>query len=185
MTNDLKNSILIPIRIALIIWCVHFVQFFLSFDLGFLGVYPRTISGLLGIFFSPLIHGSQSHIISNTVPLIILSAALFYFYRRVAMLVFLNCYLTTGILVWLFGRPFYHIGASGLIYGIAFFLMLFGLFRKDVKSILVSIVVVGVYGSLIYGLMPDNPQTSWESHVFGAAIGASLAFYLRKSKRID
>jgi len=166
-------------------WFVHFIQFFLSIDLSYLGLYPREMSGLVGVVLSPLIHGNQSHIVSNSLPFLILSMALFYFYKRVSALVFLNCYLSTGILVWLFGRPVYHIGASGLIYGIAFFLMLFGLFRKDVKSILISIIVVGVYGGMIYGLMPDSPQTSWESHVFGAFVGTALAFYLRKSKLVD
>lgn len=166
-------------------WGVHFVQSFLSIDLSFLGLYPRRFFGLVGVFCSSLIHGGYGHIVSNTLPFLILSTALFYFYKRVALLVFMNCYITTGVLVWLFGREFYHIGASGLVYGIAFFLMLFGLFRKDFKSILISTVVVATYGGLIYGLMPDNPQTSWESHAFGASIGTALAFYLRNSKRID
>lgn len=185
MISEFKQSVLIPIRVTLLMWCFHLVQSFLHLDLGYLGIYPRRVSGLIGIVCAPLVHGDYGHIISNTVPFLVLTIALFYFYKKVALLVFVNCYLSTGALVWLFGRSFYHIGASGVVYGIAFFLMLFGLFRKDIKSIFISTIVVGMYGGLIYGLMPDNPQTSWESHLLGASVGGALAFYLRRSKRIE
>ncbi|MCV9385905.1 rhomboid family intramembrane serine protease [Reichenbachiella ulvae] len=170
---------------AFLMWVSFSYQFYSGTDLGFLGVYPRQVSGLIGIITSPLIHGDLNHIMSNTLPLILLGAALFHFYSRIATTVFYNAYLITGILVWLFGREFYHIGASGVIYALAFFLMLFGLFRGDKKSLFISIITVAVYGGLIYGLMPDNPQTSWESHVFGAGVGASLAFVFRTRKQVD
>lgn len=170
---------------AFLMWVVFTFQFFTGFDLGFLGVYPRDFSGLIGIVCSPLVHGSVQHILSNTLPLIFLGTLLFVFYNRVAWLVFFQCYVFSGILVWIFGRGFYHIGASGLIYGIAFFLISFGFFRKDFVSLLISIVVVALYGGMIYGVLPQDSHVSWESHLYGALVGIGSAFYLRKSPNIS
>ncbi|MFY0626649.1 MAG: rhomboid family intramembrane serine protease [Reichenbachiella sp.] len=166
-------------------WLLFTFQFFTEIDLGFLGVYPREISGFIGVFFSPLIHGNISHILSNTFPLLFLGTTIFVFYPKVATWVFVNCYLLTGLLVWIFGRSFYHIGASGLIYGLAFFLILLGFFRKDRKSLLISIIIVLLYGGMIYGILPDNSDVSWESHLFGAAVGGGLAFFYRFSNKLD
>jgi len=167
---------------AFVMWLIFALQFYLDIDLGFLGIYPRKLTGLMGVFLAPLIHGSLSHIVSNTFPLLLLGTTLFVFSPKIAPWVFLDCYLITGLLVWIFGREFYHIGASGLIYGVAFFLIMRGFFRKDVKSLIISIFVVALYGSLIYGLMPDDPWISWESHVFGAAVGGALAYFYRSTK---
>jgi membrane associated rhomboid family serine protease len=166
-------------------WVVFSFELLFSFDLGFLGIEPRTISGLIGIIASPLVHGSLSHIISNSLPLIFLGITLFVFYNRIALLIFANCYLLTGLLVWIFGRPFYHIGASGLIYAVAFFLISFGLFRKDFRSLLVSIVIVLIYGGMIYGVLPSQPHISWESHALGALVGIALAFVYKDTKKLD
>ncbi|SHJ42031.1 rhomboid family intramembrane serine protease [Reichenbachiella agariperforans] len=180
-----RRSSVIPLRMAFVMWLLFTYQFYSGHDLGFLGIYPRHLLGLIGVLVSPLVHGDVNHIMSNTVPLILLGAVLFHFYPLIARVVFVNSYLATGLLVWLFGREFFHIGASGVIYSLAFFLMLFGLFRKDKKSLLISIIVVVVYGGLVYGLMPNDPQTSWESHVFGAGVGTSLAFVFRNRARVD
>lgn len=185
MIRKYRKSSVIPLRMAFLMWLAFSYQFYSGKDLGFLGIYPRDLWGLIGVFTGPLIHGDLNHIMSNTLPLIILGAVVFHFYSRIAVAVFYNSYLITGLLVWIFGREFYHIGASGVIYALAFFLMLFGLFRGDKKSLLISIATVAVYGGLVYGLMPDNPQTSWESHAFGAGVGVSLAFTFRKTKKLD
>lgn len=185
MYSQYRNSIVPPFKLTFLIWAFFTFQYYSNIDLGFLGILPRHVSGLVGIVFSPMIHGSFQHIISNTLPLLFLGTTLFVFYRRVAMLIFLQCYVFTGVLVWIFGREFYHIGASGLIYGLAFFLISFGLFRKDMKSILISIVIVALYGGMIYGVLPQNTYISWESHLYGALVGVGAAFYLRKSRSID
>lgn len=180
-----KISIVPPLRLTFVIWAVFSIQFYLGIDFGFLGIYPLSLSGAVGIITGPLVHGSLSHILSNTFPLLFLGTTLFVFYDRIAVWVFLNCYFITGILVWLFGRPFYHIGASGLIYGLAFFLIFLGIFRKDMKSMTISIVVVLLYGSMIYGLLPANSSVSWESHAFGAATGVALSFVYRTSPKVS
>jgi membrane associated rhomboid family serine protease len=157
----------------------------MQIDLYFLGIYPRQVFGLIGIIFAPVIHGNYIHLISNALPLLILGTVLFYFYDRIAIPVFLLCYFPTGILVWIFGKPNYHIGASGLIYGIAFFLMTFGFFRKDFGSLLISAIVVFFYGGIIYGVFPTQPGVSWESHFFGALMGLVSASYFSKFKKVS
>ncbi|UXX78556.1 rhomboid family intramembrane serine protease [Reichenbachiella carrageenanivorans] len=185
MYTRYRASIIFPLRLTFVIWLVFTFQFYSHIDLGFLGVYPRTVKGLVGILTAPLIHGNTQHILSNTLPLLFLGITLFVFYNRIALWVFINCYFLTSILVWFFGRPFYHIGASGVIYGLAFFLIFFGLFRKDFRSLAISIVVVILYGGLVYGMLPTGSNISWESHAFGAFVGIALAFVYRHMRNLD
>ncbi len=180
-----SSSLLPPFRLTFIMWLVFAFEANLSLDLGFLGIYPRTTRGLIGILTSPMVHGSLVHILSNTFPLLFLGVALYYFYDRIASRVFLQCYLFTGMLVWVFARPVYHIGASGLIYGLAFFMISFGIFRKDLKSILLSVVVVVLYGGIIYGIFPVQNGVSWESHLMGAVVGVVTSYTLSRVKNVS
>jgi membrane associated rhomboid family serine protease len=153
-----------------------------------LGILPRNISGLIGILTSPFIHGGFSHLISNTAPLVLTGLGIFYFYPKSAYKVFVIVYLGTGILVWLLARGVYHIGASGIIYGFVSFLFFSGIFRKDSRSIALALVVIFLYGGLIWGVLPVEKGVSWESHLFGAVVGAISAFIFRKvdmPKRYD
>ncbi|HCW07460.1 MAG TPA: rhombosortase [Cytophagales bacterium] len=167
-------------------WLSFTIEFYLGVDLGYLGIFPRTFHGLLGIFFAPMIHGNLGHLISNTFPLLFLGTLLYFFYDRIGGTVFFNCYFITNILIWLFSpRASYHIGASGLIYGIASFLILFGLLRQDFLSLVISLIIILVYGSaFLYGVFPTDPRVSWEAHLFGALTGAVSAFTLANKKRI-
>ena len=184
MVDTYKSSLVIPLRFAAIMWLLFLFEAFTPFDFGFLGLYPRHFSGLIGIITSPLIHGSLHHIISNTIPFIFLGTMLFLFYSKIAMRVFIQCYVFTGLLVWIFGREFYHIGASGVIYGLAFFHIFYGFFRKDFKSLAISIFVVLLYGGLIYGVFPMRQGVSWESHMFGALIGIGTAYNFRNIAKV-
>ncbi|PIB37481.1 rhombosortase [Reichenbachiella sp. 5M10] len=167
-------------------WLMFSCQFYLEIDLGvYFGVYPRHWVGLIGVLLAPLIHGDINHLLSNTLPFLLLGVILFYFYSRIARPVFCVSYFLPSLLVWIFGRDFYHIGASGVIYSLAFFLMLFGLFRKDTKSLTISILVVLLYGGLFYGLHSNDPRVSWESHAFGAGVGTVLAFVYRNKRKVD
>ncbi len=169
-------------RFVFLMWLVFSVQFFLGIDFSRFGILPRTTSGLVGIVAAPLIHGSTSHIFSNTFPLLFLGWALFFFYENIAKRVFISCYFLTNILVWLFARPNLHIGASGLVYGIAFFLIFYGFFSKNFKSLLISVIVLFLYGGLVYGLFPNQPGISWESHLIGAVVGGSTAMSIARKK---
>lgn len=166
-------------------WAAFTLQYVYGFNLYFLGIQPRTLQGLIGIITAPLIHGNRAHLVSNTIPLLFLGTALFFFYERIGRTVFFRCYFFTNILVWLLSpRISYHIGASGLIYGLSSFLIFFGLLRKDFLSLLISIVVIAVYGGIFYGILPTESGISWESHLAGAIVGAATAFNLRNKKNV-
>jgi membrane associated rhomboid family serine protease len=164
-------------------FAVFTIEGYFHLDLGFLGIYPLSWHGLIGIFTAPFIHGSPSHILSNTLPLLILGGILFFFYPEISNRVFLHCFFFTNILVWTFGRPFYHIGASGLVYGLAFFLISFGLFRRNIRSIVISAGVIMLYGGLVYTVFPLDERVSYESHLFGAITGLVTAYTLRNFRR--
>ncbi|PZR36037.1 MAG: rhombosortase [Azospira oryzae] len=167
-------------------WLVFSIEFFYGIDLSFLGILPRTLTGLTGIVAAPLLHANLSHLISNTLPLLFLGCTLFFFYYRIGKRVFLSCYFYTNILVWIFSpNVSYHIGASGLIYGLSAFLIFFGFLRRDFKSLLISIIVVMLYGGIFYGVLPIDPRISWESHLAGALVGTVSAFNKKKKKRVS
>jgi membrane associated rhomboid family serine protease len=129
-------------------------------------------------------HGDVYHLVSNTIPMLFLGAALFFFYPRIAGIVFFRAYFWTNILVWLFARPYNHIGASGIVYGLAFFLIFFGFFRRDIRSILISLITLILYGSVFYGVLPGDPRISWESHLGGALVGVYSAITFSSKSKI-
>lgn len=178
------GSSVVPFRLVFIMWLTFTIEFFNGIDLGFLGIKPRTFSGLIGVFTAPMIHGNYMHLLSNTFPLLFLGTILFFFYERIGGIVFFRCYFITNILVWLFSpRLSYHIGASGLIYGLASFLICYGLLKVDFISLVVSAFVIFVYGGVfLAGVLPSDPRISWESHLAGALVGAITAFNLAQKK---
>ena len=178
--KSLLDKLIIPLTFPLLLWIIHLVTYLFEIYPYKLGILPRNIGGLVGIFTSPLIHGSFSHLISNTAPLVFMGLGIFYFYPKVAYKVFAIIYLGTGILVWIFAREVYHIGASGIIYGFVSFLFFSGIFRKDNRSIALALVVILFYGGLIWGILPIERGVSWESHLFGAIVGLISAFIFRK-----
>jgi len=180
---------LTPLTFPVALWVIHLVSLFLNQDLSKLGLLPRKPAGLLGIITSPLIHGDFSHLISNTLPLIILGWIIFNFYNKISYLLFFFIYFFTGLLVWIFARQVYHIGASGLVYGFVSFLFFSGIFRRDNKSIALALVITFLYGGLVWGILPGMEGISWESHLFGAITGLIAAYLFRKidppSKKYD
>jgi membrane associated rhomboid family serine protease len=183
--NRLSESTAVPFRFSLLMVLVFMVQVLFQIDLGYLGVMPHLYSGLVGIFFAPLIHGSSMHLYANIFPVFVLGSSLYFFYDRVADQVFFYCYFLTNSIVWLFGRPYYHIGASGLVYGIAMFLIALGFFRGSFKSIIISVVIIFFYGGIVYGIMPTDKNISWESHLSGAVVGMMMAFFSSKKKYLS
>ena len=173
----------IPFLLVIIIWSVHFLN--LSFpELKFYtyGIFPRTLSGLKGVIFSPFLHNTSdySHIINNSVPLFVLSYFLYISYNKIFTRVTLFIWLFSGLWTWLAARESFHIGASGVIYGLAFFLFFSGVFSKNKQLISVSLIVVFLYGSMVWGIFPGEEQISWEGHLFGAISGTIMAVYYRK-----
>lgn len=149
---------------------------------AYYGIFPRELWGARGILTAPLTHGSWAHLISNSAPLLFLSFLLFYFYSRIAVPAFALLYILTGIAVWLFARPVYHIGASGVVYGLVSFIFWSGIFRKQVRSIILALIVTVLYSGMFLGILPNEDGISWESHLLGAFVGIIVAFIYRKKK---
>lgn len=178
-------SLSIPLRLAFLMVLIFLVQESFRLDFGILGILPRKIYGIFGIILTPFIHGNALHLLSNIFPFVILSAVLYYFYDRIAGWVLVYGMLWTNVLVWLAGRPYLHIGSSGLVYMLAFFLMGFGLFRWKAVDLLVSVLIIGVYGGLAAGVVPTLGRVSWESHLLGAGVGIVIAFYLSRKTQVS
>ena len=182
----MRKSVLIPIIFTTFMWFVNMIQFYTGWNLGGLGINPREKQSLIGILTSPLIHGNWEHLMSNTLPLLILSVILLVTYEKLSVRIWLLNYVLTGLLVWLFARGgTYHIGASGIVYGLASFLFFSGFFRMDVKSIAIASGVALFYGGMVWGILPIQPGVSWESHLFGAITGLTLAFIFRNIQKED
>jgi len=168
-----------------VMWVIKLIEFSFDISLSNLGVYPLDIKGVSGIILMPFVHGSWSHLLANTVPFFILTSALFYFYSSISARVLLGIWILSGIWVWFGGRPSWHIGASGVIYGISSFLFVSGIIRKDTRLAALALIVAFLYGSMIWGVFPDffpkEKNISWEGHLGGAVAGLVLALYYRNS----
>ncbi len=173
-------AILFPAILLILLWLFYFLQFLSGGSLGYLGILPQHVEGLKGILMSPLIHGDFNHLLSNSFPLFILTLIINMFYRKVAILSFFMIYFFTGLTVWLFARPVYHIGASGVVYGLLSFIFWTGIFRRNTKSIILALLVGFLYSGFIWGVIPVEEGVSWESHLFGGLVGIVVAYIMRK-----
>lgn len=177
-TNDV---ILYPLGFVLSIWVVFWVEYRFGLRLNQYGIYPQKIEGLRGILFGPFLHGDLKHLFNNSIPLMVLTTALFYFYQNIRWRVLLWGILLTGLMTWLIGRPALHIGASGVVYLLAAFLFFKGIFSKQYQLTALALVVVFLYGSLLWYLFPIDPKISWEGHLSGFAVGFVFALIFRKN----
>lgn len=162
-----------------LLWMLAAVDSLFDLHLVRHGLLPRRWEGLDGVLWAPLIHRSFGHLFSNTGPLVVLGTALLYGYPRSSRIVLPVVYIGSGLAVWLFARPAFHIGASGLVFGLLFFVLTIGMLRWDRRAIMISLVAFLLYGGMIWGVLPTTPGVSFESHLAGALIGAFLAFRLR------
>jgi membrane associated rhomboid family serine protease len=173
-------SMLIPGVFVFLMWLVKICEILFEIELSSLGIFPLEAKGLSGILFSPFIHSGFRHLFNNSLPVFFLGTALFYFYSEIAVRVSLWTWFLTGLSVWLAGRPAWHIGASGLIYGFASFLFFSGIIRKYFRLVALSLLIVFLYGSMVWGIFPDIYQdVSWESHMLGFISGIILAVVYR------
>ena len=176
----LRRSFMQAMGFAALLWVIKLLE--ATLDLNFIqyGVYPRQLNGLAGVLFAPLVHGSWYHLFANTAPVAVLGTSLLYVYPRSAKTVIPVIYVGSSLLVWLFARSAYHIGASGLIFGLMFFLFTLGVLRWERRAIALSLLVFFLYGGMFLGVLPGKPGTSFESHFFGALLGIVLAFVLKR-----
>ena len=191
------RAVVYPIMMLAAMWLGFLLQSFALFTDCWGAIIPLLPEGLKGVIFSPLLHGNLNHIFSNSIPIAALMFLLFQFYPLVAKKIFFWGWIATGLLVWMLppidpitGDLRYPciIGASGLVYVLAFFLFFSGVFKRETKLLAISLIVVLYYGSLIWGMLPEElfstleepSKISWQSHLAGAIVGSILAFLFRK-----
>ena len=175
-----------PIGFVLFIWLIHFMQVFLGTDLRTLGVFPGRLEGLPGILTSPLIHGSWDHLFYNSLSFLILGSIIFWFYPKIALRSFVWLYLLSGLGVWLFAQSnSYHIGASGLVYGMVSLVFWNGVFRRNLKSTVLALIILVLYAGYFGGIVPGREGISWESHLLGALAGIGLAWFYKEDIEDD
>ena len=166
--------------VLIIIWSVKIFEIVFDYDFTEYGVLPRKFNGLIGILFSPLIHSDVNHLLSNSLPVIILCLLIFNFYTEIAKKILIYLYIISGLWLWCIGRESFHIGASGLIYAMASFLFFSGILRKNSQLSAVALLVIFIYGGLFWGLFPIHKNVSWEGHLTGFIAGILVSFIFRK-----
>ena len=178
------GSLVIPACIVALMLAVKIIEVALGLDLSRFGLMPQSARGLFGILTLPFLHGGWEHLASNSIPILVLGTALYYFYPTLANRVILLTYLLSGLLTWCLGSPgSIHIGASALVYGLNLFLIVSGFIRGNRMLIVISLVVVFLYGGFVWGMIPDLAilqNISWEGHLSGAIVGIMLAILFRK-----
>lgn len=192
-----KKALLYPLLMLAAMWLGFFLQMQGFFQSCFGAIIPLLPEGLLGIITSPLLHGNMEHIVGNSIPIAVLMFLLYQFYPLVANKVFITGWLATGFLVWLLppidimtGDYLYTctIGASGVVYVLAFFLFFSGVFKWNMKLLTISLLVVLYYGSLVWGMLPEElfsnlqepSKISWQAHLAGGIVGVILALLFKK-----
>lgn len=180
-----RKGLSIALSIVFVIWLIKIIE--VSFDISFVsyGVLPRTFVGLRGIILYPFIHSNFEHLISNSFPILFLVTALFYFYPSSSTRVLVLIYFFSGILLWLIGRESYHIGASGVVYGLITYTFFSGIIKWDRRSIVLSLIVTFLYGGFTWGILPLDEKVSWEGHLSGALVGIVCAIVFRKYDSYD
>lgn len=173
-------SLMYPLLLVIALWVVKGLENYFDLDLATFGILPRTLEGLRGVLFAPLLHAGYEHLVNNSIPILLLGTAVFYFYRPIAWRVFIFSYFLTSLYTWISARYNYHIGASGLVYSLFAFLLLSGFIRRHLRLIAISFLVAFFYGSLVWGVLPWDTKVSWEGHFWGFFVGAILSFYYRK-----
>lgn len=181
--KQLLSSLLISGLAVALLWIIHVGADLLSLNLTGGGILPRKAEGLFGILTAPFIHGSYEHLLSNSAPGFVLLAAILYFYRPLALQVVIWTWFMTGLWVWIAANSAYHIGASGVIYGFAGYLFFSGLFRRETYATAIAMLMVFLYGGMLWGVFPGQEGISWESHLFGGIAGLVLAWFFRRRYR--
>ena len=175
-----KSIFCIPSLYLLAIWFIYWLEIYFGLNFNKYGIYPRTFEGFRGVFLAPFIHGDTSHLFNNSIPLFVLLVSLFYFYRELAYKVLLIGGFITGFFTWAIARDSYHIGASGIVYLLFSFIFFSGIIRKHYRLVAQSLIVIFLYGSMIWYVLPIKEGMSWEGHLMGFLMGLLLSLFYRK-----
>lgn len=173
-----KSVFFIPILYVFTIWFIYWVEIYFNFNFNKYGVLPRDLTGLRGVFLTHFIHSDVHHVFNNSVPLFVLLLSLFYFYRNIAYKVLIFGGILSGFLTWGIGRESYHIGASGIVYLLFSFIFFSGIIRKHYRLVALSLIIIFLYGSMIWYVFPIKDGMSWEGHLAGFLVGFLLAFFI-------
>ncbi|MFN9740399.1 MAG: rhomboid family intramembrane serine protease [Pseudomonadota bacterium] len=175
-----RHAFLAAAGFAALLWWIKLVEWMFDRGLSALGVFPRDPLGLVGVLTAPLVHGSWQHLVSNTLPILVLGTLSLYAYPRASRRALPMIWLLSGIGTWLIGRESSHIGASGLGHGLMFFLFTLGVSRWEPRSIAVALVTFLLYGGMLVTILPREEGISWEYHLTGAAAGVVAALLWRR-----
>lgn len=176
------NSLIVPFILVVLIILSFVLEKGMDWDFHKAGIFPRKPESLSGIFGVIFVHADWNHLLNNMLSLFILTTALYYFYSPIATRILFLSWILSGLILWIIGRDNWHIGASGLIYALAFFLFTSGILRRHGPLIAISLIVVFLYGSMIWYIFPIEYEKSisWEGHLSGLIVGVLLAVIYRK-----
>ncbi len=170
-----RASALLAGGFTVALWAAFALQRRVQFDAGLLGVRPGEVAGLVGVLTAPLAHGGFGHLLANSLPVFALMTGLLYLYRSSALVTLALVWPTANLATWFFARPDPHIGASGIVYGLAAFLFWAGALRRERRAIALALIVAFLYGGSVWGIFPGDPGQSWETHLSGAIAGVLAA----------
>lgn len=180
-----KNIFLVPALFVFAIWFIYWIEIQFGFNFNKFGVYPRNLSGFKGVFFTHFIHSDTKHLFNNSIPLFVLTMSLFYFYRDLAWKILLFGAFLTGFLTWIIARESFHIGASGVVYLLFSFILFSGIIRKHFRLVALSLIIIFLYGSMVWYILPIKEGMSWEGHLSGFIVGLLFAFIYRNKGLIQ
>ena len=168
--------------VCALLWIVFLINTTFALNWNDFGMSPRTVKGLYGIVTMHFLHANFEHLISNSLPLFFLCFGIFYYFLQKGIIIVIVNLLFTGIFTWILGRFGIHIGASGLVYALAFFLVAISLIKMETSMLAYTLVIIFLHGSLVWGFFPQlfpDKHISWEGHLAGAITGVLLAFFYR------
>lgn len=168
-----------------LIWAIEVIdRLFFGGSLDNLGIQPRQMEGLRGIFFAPLLHGGFNHLLANSIPFLLLGFLVMLRHRHAFMMISILIVLISGIGTWLIApSQTVHIGASGLIFGYFSFILVNAWYERSLPAIFLAVIVILFYGSLIWGVLPAGNNISWQGHLFGLVGGVAAAYYINTNAR--
>ena len=181
--KDVVMATILPLSFVCLLWIIYFIGNHISYNIALLGIHPLEWKGLIGIVTAPLIHVDFDHIFSNSTSFFVIGFGLCILYKRKAIPIFFFIYILSGLWGWFLARGGYHIGASGLIYGMYFFLVMSACIKRERKTIAFALLITFLYGAIVWGFFPiffPGKNISWEVHTTGAVAGIVAAFYFRK-----
>ncbi|MDX6746708.1 rhomboid family intramembrane serine protease [Polaribacter sp. PL03] len=174
-----KSIFFIPTLYVFGIWFIYWIEIYFNFNFNKYGVFPRELIGLRGVFLTHFIHSDTSHLFNNSIPLFVLLLSLFYFYKDIAFKVLIYGALLSGFITWCIARESYHIGASGIVYLLFSFIFFSGIIRKHYRLVALSLIIIFLYGSMIWYVLPIKEGMSWEGHLSGFLVGILFAALYR------